>query len=97
MREYLFSDEDLKAIDTDRYHHPHPHVQRKLEVLWLKSHGLAHQQIADLGGVSLRTVQRYLDDYRLVRFCHLTISIAEVVMESPQRMWVLLLCYGADR
>jgi len=34
--------------------------------LWLKSHGLAHQQIADLGGVSLRTVQRYLDDYRLV-------------------------------
>src|SRR5262249_41440905 len=65
MREYLFSDEDLKAIDTDRYHHPHPHVQRKLEVLWLKSHGLAHQQIADLGGVSLRTVQRYLDDYRL--------------------------------
>src|SRR5215471_13115533 len=65
MREYLFSDEDLKAIDTDRYHHPHPHVQRKMEVLWLKSHGLAHPQIADLGGVSLRTVQRYLDDYRL--------------------------------
>ena len=37
------------------------------------------------------------DRPRLVRFCHLTISIAEVVMESPQRMWVLLLCYGADR
>src|SRR5215467_424699 len=36
-----------------------------MEVLWLKSHGLAHQQIADLAGVSLRTVQRYLDDYRL--------------------------------
>jgi transposase len=63
MREYTFSDEDLKAIDTDRYQHPHPHVQRKMEVLWLKSHALPHQQIADLAGVSLRTVQRYLDEY----------------------------------
>src|SRR5215468_10521798 len=63
MREYLFSDEDLKAIDADRYHHPHPHVQRKMEVLWLKSHALPHQLIADLAGVSLRTVQRYLDEF----------------------------------
>src|SRR4051812_21373409 len=63
MREFTFSTEDLKAIDTDRYQYPHPHVQRKMEVLWLKSHGLPHQQIADLAGVSLRTVQRYLDDY----------------------------------
>jgi len=64
MREFTFSDEDLKAIDTDRYHHPHPHVQRKMEVLWLKRHGLPHQQIANLAGVSLRTVQRYLDEYK---------------------------------
>lgn len=63
MRGFTFSDEDLKAIDHDRYHHPHPHVQRKMEVLWLKSHGLPHQWIADLAGVSLRTVQRYLDEY----------------------------------
>ncbi len=34
-----------------------------MEVLWLKSHGLPHQRIADLAGVSLRTVQRYLDEY----------------------------------
>jgi transposase len=63
MREFSFSDEDLKAIDHDRYHYPHPHVQRKMEVLLLKSHGLPHQEIADISGVSLRTVQRYLDDY----------------------------------
>src|SRR5262249_25458713 len=63
MREFTFSDEELKAIDRDRYHHPHPRVQRKMEVLWLKSHALPHQQIADLAGVCLRTVQRYLDDY----------------------------------
>ena len=64
MREFTFSDEDRKAIDDDRYRHPHPHVQRKMEVLWLKSHGLPHQQIANLAGVSLRTVQRYLDEFQ---------------------------------
>src|SRR3954469_22792795 len=63
MREFTFSGEDLQAIDHDRYHHPHPHVQRKMEVLWLKSHGLPHQQIADLAGVSLRTAQRYPGEY----------------------------------
>src|SRR5262245_44754975 len=63
MREYTFSAEDLKAIDHDRYHHPHPRVQRQMEALWLKSHGLPHQQIADLAGVCRRTLQRYLDEY----------------------------------
>jgi transposase len=64
MREFPFSDQDLKAIAHDRYSHPHPHVQRKMEVLWLKGHGLPHRQIADLAGVSLRTVQRYLDEFK---------------------------------
>jgi hypothetical protein len=63
MREFTFSDQDLRAIAHDRYHHPHPRVQRKMEVLWLKSHALPHRQIVGLAGVSLRTAQRYLDDY----------------------------------
>jgi transposase len=74
MREFTFTEADLEAIAHDRYHDPHPLVQRKMEVLWLKSHDLPHQQIADLAGVSLRTVQRYLDEYlegglKLVRRC----------------------------
>src|ERR1700730_15266042 len=63
MRQCSFTADDLKTIAHDRYHHPHPHVQRKMEVLWLKSHGLPHHQIATLVDVSLRTVQRYLDEY----------------------------------
>jgi transposase len=63
MRDFFFSDDELKAIAKDRYEHPHPHVLRKMEVLWLKSHGLPHEQIAKFAGVSLRTVQRYLDEY----------------------------------
>jgi transposase len=58
------SEKDLRAIAHDRYHHPDPRVQQKMEVLWLKSHGLPHDQIAPYAGVSRRTVQRYLRDYR---------------------------------
>lgn len=63
MRSFSFPDEILASIRHDRYHHPHPRVQRKMEVLWLKSCGLPHAEIARLADVSLRTVQRNLDDY----------------------------------
>lgn len=63
MREFTFSTEVLAAIRHDRYHHPHPRVQRKMEVLWLKSRGLTHDEIAELADVSPRSVQRYLDEF----------------------------------
>lgn len=63
MREFRFSAEVLAEIRHDRYHHPHPRVQRKMEVLWLKSRGLTHADIAALAGVSPRSVQRYLDEF----------------------------------
>jgi transposase len=34
-----------------------------MEVLWLKSQRLAHDDIARLSGVSRRSVQRYLDEF----------------------------------
>jgi transposase len=63
MRSIIFTADDRKALAHDRYRHPDPHVQRKMEVLWLKSHGLPHEQIAAYADVSRRTVQRYLDEY----------------------------------
>jgi transposase len=63
MREFTFSDEVLAEIRHGRYHHPHPRVQRKMEVLWLKSQGLTHADIAELADVSPRSVQRYLDEF----------------------------------
>jgi len=63
MRRFIFSAEDLDAIRHERYHHPHPRVQQKMEVLWLKSQGLTHQDIARLAGLSRRSVQRYLDEF----------------------------------
>ena len=63
MRSVPFGAEVLDAIRHDRYHHPHPRVQQKMDVLWLKSKGFTHEEIADLADVSRRTVQRYLDEY----------------------------------
>jgi transposase len=60
MRLIPFTPEDLSAIAHERYHHPDPHVQRRMEVLWLKYHGETHGRIARLAGVSRTTVQRYL-------------------------------------
>jgi len=63
MRHFTFTPEDLDAIRYDRYHYPHPRVQQKMEVLWLKSQGRTHTDIATLAGVSRRSVQRYLDEF----------------------------------
>jgi transposase len=64
MRQFTFTPEDLDTIRHERYHHPHPRVQQKMEVLWLKSQGCTHEDIARLAGVSRRSVQRYLDAFR---------------------------------
>jgi transposase len=63
MRHFAFPPEVLAAPCHDRYHHPHPRVQQKMEVVWLKSQGCTHQDIARLAAVSRRSVQRYLDEF----------------------------------
>jgi transposase len=63
MRHFSFTPEVLAAIRHDRYHHPHPRVQQKMEVIWLKSQGCTHEDIARLAAVSRRSVQRYLDEF----------------------------------
>src|SRR5262245_4751510 len=60
MSRIAFTEDDLAAIAFGRYCHPESFVQRKLEVLWLKSQGLAHHDIARLAGASRASVQRYL-------------------------------------
>jgi transposase len=64
MRPIRFTAEDRRSLAHDRFHHPDPRVQRKMEVLWLQSHGLGHDDIATFADVSRRTVQRDLEEYR---------------------------------
>lgn len=58
-----FTPEIKKTLNYERYHYPAPLVQRRMEVLWLKSHGLQHEQIATLAGISENTMREYFRLY----------------------------------
>ncbi len=45
-----FTPEIGEALNYERFHHPVPLVQRRNEVLWLKSNNLRHALIAKLAG-----------------------------------------------
>jgi len=63
MRHFAFPPDVLDEIERDRFTHPDPRVQRRMEVLWLKAHGEGHERIAELACLSRATVQRVLDRY----------------------------------
>ena len=64
MTTYLeITPEIQNALNEERYHHPVPLVHRRMEALWLKSHGLAHAQIAKLVDVSENTLRDYFALY----------------------------------
>ena len=64
MIQLEFSEAEVKALNRERYHHPHPRVQRKMEALWLKSQGLKHKEIRRLTGISASTLTSYLRSYQ---------------------------------
>ncbi len=60
-----FTELERQALHYERFHHPHPRVQRKMEAVWLKSHQLPHRKIAQLVGISENTLRSYLREYQL--------------------------------
>ena len=64
MLQLSFTDEDIKELHYQRYHHPHPRVQMKMEALLLKAKGLPHHQIAACVGICENTLRSYLQQYR---------------------------------
>lgn len=58
-----FTSQDLKTL-KDRFKHPDPRVQRRLEVLWLISQGETHARAAHLAGVSRATGERSVALFR---------------------------------
>ena len=64
MLQLEFSEADKHALNHERYHHPHPRVQQRMEALWLKSQGLPHHQIAPLCAISGNTLRAYLTLYQ---------------------------------
>jgi len=59
-----FTKDDIKALNFERYHHPHPKVQRKMETLWLKSQGHSHAVICRIADICEATLCSYLRDYQ---------------------------------
>jgi transposase len=53
----------LEVLNSERYRHPLPLVQRRMEALWLKSHGLPHGQIAQLVNITENTLRDYFQLY----------------------------------
>jgi transposase len=56
--------EIIDKLDYERYHHPHPSVQKKMEVLYLKSTGMAHGELCRICRISATTLSVYLKQYR---------------------------------
>lgn len=51
-----FTEEERKILNYERFHHPHPRVQLKMEVLWLKSQNLPLNLICKLADISPNTL-----------------------------------------
>ena len=59
-----FTSEEIDALEYERYHHPDPKVQKRMEAVYLKSQGIAHQEICRLGRISEPTLVAYLKQYQ---------------------------------
>jgi hypothetical protein len=59
-----FSEPDVQRIKQLRYEHPHPRIRKRMDVLWLKSQGLTHQEICRLTGICSNTLRSYLRLFR---------------------------------
>ncbi|KAA6344396.1 hypothetical protein EZS27_007984 [termite gut metagenome] len=65
MLKVKFTESDRLVFHYERYHHPHPHIQKKMEVLFLKSLDitLSNALICQISGVSPNTMRSYLKAY----------------------------------
>jgi transposase len=58
-----FTPDQIDALHRERFHHPHPRVQLKMEAVYLKSQGLPHREICRLARISENTLRSYLRQF----------------------------------
>ena len=58
------SEEERRTVEEERREHPHEPTRRKMEVLWLLHHGLTQEKVAEIVGVGVATVKRFVRAYR---------------------------------
>jgi transposase len=64
MLKISFTETEKDNLYYERFHHPHPCAQLKMEVLWLKSQSVPHKEICRLMGICSTTLTSYLRDYQ---------------------------------
>lgn len=58
------TEDEQRIVKEDRECHPEDHVRRKMWVMWMLHCGVKRKQAAQLAGISLATVQRYVAAFR---------------------------------
>ena len=64
MIQIAFTEAQIAALEYQRYRHPSPLVQKRMEVVYLKSQGLPHKEIARLCRISRQTLVTILHLYQ---------------------------------
>lgn len=59
-----FTEAGIKELQYERFHHPHPRVQIRMEALLLKSQGLKNKEICKIIGITPNTLTKYLRLYQ---------------------------------
>ena len=67
-----WSTEAVEALRYWRFHHPHPLVQLKMEVVLLHSQGVPNEQIQPICGISKATLYRVVYLPTADKYCRLT-------------------------
>jgi transposase len=62
-KQFEFSPEIVEEINYQRYNHLAPLVQRRMDAIRLKAHGLLHQDIAKIIGIAENTLRDYFELY----------------------------------
>src|SRR3989304_4561172 len=58
MLKIEYTDQDLEQLHYERFHHPDPQVQRRMEVVYLDALGYPRQEIEKIARVSQKTIRR---------------------------------------
>ena len=64
MLRIVFTQEAVEELFKQRYLHPHPRVQRRMEALYLKSQNVPHAEIRRLVKISTRTLVQWIRAYQ---------------------------------
>jgi len=59
-----FTPEQIDALHHERFHHPHPRVQEKMEAVHLKAQGLPHKDICRLSRITENTLRADLRQFQ---------------------------------